>query len=126
MICDMIERIINTYFADLELVGSSQNGRDVLTLSPDKQPDIAIVDIMLQGESGLDILQPLKKKYPNVKILVYSGYLSLDAISMAVAGKADGVLDKAEGVDSLKIAISSLEAGGYYYNPDIIEQLQTA
>lgn len=58
MICDMIARNIETYFTELKLVGTSQNSRDVLNLSPDQQPDIAIVDIMLPGENGLDILMP--------------------------------------------------------------------
>ncbi len=126
MICDMIARIIDTYFPDIELVGTSQNGRDVLNLSPEQQPDIAIVDIMLPGENGLDILQPLKNKYSKIKVLIYSGFLTLDTISMAVAGRADGVLDKSEGVEALKIAITVMMAEGFYYNPEIIEQLQTA
>jgi len=122
----MIARIIDMYSPHLELVETSQNERDVLNSSPDQQPDITIVDIMLPSENGLDILQPLKNKYSKIKVLIYSGFLTLDTIGMTVAGRADGVLDKSQGVEALKIAIAVMMAEGYHYNPEIIEQLQTA
>ena len=39
---------------------ATQNERDILNSSPDQQPEITIVDIILPSENGLDILQPLQ------------------------------------------------------------------
>jgi len=36
------------------------------------QPDMAIVDISLQSDSGLDLVKTLRHRYPNLAILVLS------------------------------------------------------
>ena len=59
-----------------------------------ERPEIAIIDLRLGDESGLEIVRALKAAYPKMTVALMSGYLSVDATVMAVRAGADVVMAK--------------------------------
>jgi two-component system, response regulator RegA len=57
-------------------------------------PDVAIVDLRLGSESGLELLRELKRERPTIKVAVISGYLTIEAAVCAARLGADAVLSK--------------------------------
>ena len=60
------------------LVRTAGNCRDALRLLADWNPHVAILDIKLGAESGLDLLRQVSEEYPSVRTLLltaYSGYM---------------------------------------------------
>ena len=52
--------------------------------------DVAVVDLRLHAESGLDLVRDLKATFPNLRILLTSGFLNTEVTVAAVrAGAAD-------------------------------------
>ena len=76
----MITKVIDTYFDDIEVIGSNQNGQSGVGECVKLNPDLAIVDIRLPDVNGLEILHILKRRHPQMKVLIYSGILNLNAI----------------------------------------------
>jgi DNA-binding NarL/FixJ family response regulator len=54
-----------------------------------KQPDLIFVDLMLEGfgdpEPGVNFIEKVKKNYPQLRMLVFSGYPEPDAIKERLA-----------------------------------------
>jgi DNA-binding NarL/FixJ family response regulator len=56
----------------LESVGEAGSLPEALELLAAARPSIAIVDISLQGQSGLDLVRTIKAQYPETAVLVVS------------------------------------------------------
>ncbi len=119
----MITKVIDTYFDDIEVIGSNQNGQSGVGECVKLNPDLAIVDIRLPDVNGLEILHILKRRHPQMKVLIYSGILNLNAIKRAHQEMADGIIEKSEGIEELKAAIEAIVSGRSYYSPIVTEQL---
>ena len=59
-----------------------------------EEPDLAIVDLRLGTESGIDLVRDLKRDAPDLIVALCSGYLSVDIAVSAVRAGADVVLFK--------------------------------
>ena len=56
--------------------------------------DLAVVDMVMPGMSGLDLATELEREYPNVKILYISGYTDSIAMDVIARREPDAVLLK--------------------------------
>lgn len=63
------------------LAGSSAEALDKIEKSP---PDIIILDIMLDGMDGLEILDIVRHKYPNVYVILISGHDDFEYAQRAI------------------------------------------
>ncbi len=70
---------------------------------------MAILDINLNGESGVDLLDAMKAIDPNVPALMYTG-LDVDdnLVQKTLKGRAEGIVRKTESLGSLLTAIQRL------------------
>src|SRR5262245_16294168 len=58
--------------SNLELVYSTDQPYDLIRVIPRVKPDIVLIDLSLKGLSGLDVIDMIRKKRYNVKMLVFS------------------------------------------------------
>ena len=68
-----------------------------------EHPDVAIVDLKLGDESGLELVRALKAEHPDMTLALMSGFLTVDATVLAIRAGADVVIPKpCTGRDILK------------------------
>ena len=67
--------------------------------------DKAIVDLNLGGESGLNLIVPIKQRWPQADLLILTGYSSIATAVEAVKRGATDYLCKPAGVDELLTAL---------------------
>jgi len=72
---------------DVETAGSVTAGRAIATARP---PAFAVVDLRLDDGNGLDVVEVLREKRPDVRVVVLTGY---GAIATAVAAVKIGAVD---------------------------------
>ncbi|KKK79848.1 hypothetical protein LCGC14_2829400, partial [marine sediment metagenome] len=58
--------------SDLEVCGEAANAAEALRQVEANRPDIAVVDISLDGDNGIELTEQIRALYPDVKILVSS------------------------------------------------------
>jgi DNA-binding NtrC family response regulator len=71
-------------------VDSAGNGRDALRLVDDNAYDLVVLDIMMPGLDGLEVLQQLKEHHPEVDVIMVTG---LSQIQTAVKAMKLGAFD---------------------------------
>ncbi len=104
---------------DLKMCGEASTAQEALEEIPEKEPDLVVVDLSLDGMGGLELIKRITTRWPDVHTLVVSAHdESLYAERALIAG-AKGYLEKSE-VD-LKIieAIRRIFRGGFFVSEEI-------
>src|SRR6185436_13320106 len=60
--------------ADLRVCGQAENAVQALGLLESCKPDLAIVDVSLQGADGIELIKDMKARFPEIGVLVLSMY----------------------------------------------------
>jgi DNA-binding NarL/FixJ family response regulator len=68
---------------DLEVVGEAQTGAQVLPLIHQTNPDLVLLDLRLPDMNGLACLDSIRKRYPDVKVVVLSAFSDPEHIQAA-------------------------------------------
>jgi DNA-binding NarL/FixJ family response regulator len=68
---------------DLEIVGEAETGGQVLPMIHQTSPDLVLLDLRLPDMSGLACLDGIRKRYPEVKVVVLSAYSDTEHIQAA-------------------------------------------
>ncbi len=109
--------------SDMTVIAEATNGQEVYERIEAKKPDIVLLDISMPGESGLEVLEALKKDFPKLRVLILSMHpedrFALRAFKMGAAG----YITKESAVDELVQAIRKIVSGGRYISPSFAEKL---
>lgn len=104
---------------DLEVVGEASNGRDAIRSIADLSPDLAIMDLTMPGMNGIEAIAQIKRRYPQVRVLVLTLHRADEYIHESLKAGADGYILKDATHDELRVAIRSVLNGKTYLSPDI-------
>ena len=108
---------------DMEITGSYTNGKDLLKALPSISPDILLLDLHLQGQSGDEIAEIIKAKYENLKILALTNSDNLYELRNMIKKGANGYVLKTTSEDVLIEAIKTVFEGRLYIEPILKEKL---
>lgn len=87
------------------------------------QPQMAIVDLSLQSDSGLDLVRNLRQHYPGLAILVLSMHDEALFAERSLRAGANGYLMKLEATEHIMHAIREVLAGNIYLSTAMHERL---
>jgi len=106
-----------------EVVGEAGNGRDGLQLAGKLKPDIALVDISLPDQSGLELIRDILTSTPRTRILIVSVHSNIDYIVKAFQSGAFGYIVKVSAADKLLEGIEHVLKGDYYMDTAVSHQV---
>ena len=108
---------------DFKVVGQASNGIDALEMVEIHHPDVLIVDMMMPGLNGLEVIRRAKKSRPELRIIVLS-MQNIDAyVVEAFNLGASGYLLKDTGPAELIQAVKDVIEGRRFLSPAISERL---
>ena len=58
------------------------------------KPDFVFLDVKMPGDSGIDLLSGIKRDYPDIKVVMMSGYTSAETLEEAKRFGADAFIKK--------------------------------
>ncbi|MBG0767157.1 MAG: response regulator transcription factor [Spirochaetaceae bacterium] len=96
---------------------------EALSLLDKTEVDVALIDISLQQENGLELVKTLKTSKPEVQSIVVSMYDELIYASSALKAGARGYVMKQEAASSLLKAIDTVLKGKIYLSDDMRERI---
>ena len=105
--------------ADIQVVGEVARGDEVLAAARDAQPDVALLDIEMPGQSGLDAAAELREALPDCRIIILTTFGRPGYLSRAMRSGASGFLLKDAPADELAGAIRRAVAGERVVDPGL-------
>lgn len=118
------EGVINALrpFTQYTVVASVTNSAEAMYSIPVSIPDIAILDINMPGQNGIDLMHSIKSKWPHIKIMILSMYMPSAIKLLPEKEGIDAYVLKNSGTEVLLAALEELALGHTFYDPHI--QLQ--
>lgn len=103
---------------DLQLVASVETGQQALHCLDTELIRVAVLDLQLRDEDGFSILEAIRKRYPEVRVLMLSSHDGEAAIARALEMGARGYVTKSASAAILLNAIKTVAANGRFLSPD--------
>ncbi len=107
----------------MEVVGEATNGEQTLRLAEELAPDVVLLDIGMPGLDGIEITRQLKKKVPQIHVLILSVYEDESLLREAMRVGASGYIIKRAVQEELMAAIRAVSQGYMYIHPAITHLL---
>jgi DNA-binding NarL/FixJ family response regulator len=100
---------------DIELVGATTSGTQVLPLVRQTTPDVVLLDLRMPGMDGLRCLEGIRERHPAVKVIILSGSEEPDVIEAAFRRGAVGYILKRIDPADLAPVIRQVLDGNVFY-----------
>jgi DNA-binding NarL/FixJ family response regulator len=101
--------------ADMEVVGATSSGAQVLPLVRQTSPDVVLLDLRMPGVDGLRCLDLLRERHPDVKCIVLSGSEEPDVVEAAFRRGAAAYIVKRIDPADLAPTIRQVIDGNVFY-----------
>ena len=101
----------------LAVCGEANDGMELLELLKTTHPDLIILDISMPNLRGLEATEEIKRRYPEIKILLLTMHRKKSFVQLGLKAGADGFLLKEDADSELYRAIESLKQGEKYFSP---------
>lgn len=108
---------------EITVVGEASNGQQVLDQLDGKDWDVVVLDISMPKRDGLSTLAELKRKRPNLPVLMLSMHSEQQFGQKAIRAGADGFLTKYKAPEHLAEAIIKLTHGQKFFSPEMAKML---
>jgi DNA-binding NarL/FixJ family response regulator len=110
LVREWLANLINQQ-ADLMVCGEASNSQGALERLAAARPAIAVVDISLEGDSGIELIKEIKAAQPRVFVLVLSMHDELLYAERALRAGAEGYVMKREATGKVLQAIRCVLGG---------------
>ena len=107
----------------IEVMTEASNGVECLEKLEDIHPDVLLLDVNMPEKNGLEVLEEIKKKNYNVKVLILTVHNELEYLLKAIDIGVDGYILKDSESAELKKAIQAVLSGENYIQASLIPAL---
>jgi DNA-binding NarL/FixJ family response regulator len=112
-------RAILEGYPDIEVIGEAADGREAVTMAEALHPHVIVMDVNMPGLNGLEATDRIKRRVPDVRILILSMHANEEYVLQVLRSGASGYLLKDSATEELVAGIQAVYAGDAYLSPRI-------
>ncbi len=108
---------------DMEVVVDVEDGAEAIEAYRKHRPDVVVLDLRMQGMSGVETIRALRQEFGAVHVLIYSNYAKGEEVYQALRAGASGIVVKEMALERLLEAIRTVHAGEQYIPAQIASRI---
>jgi len=108
---------------DLMVCGDAEDSTQATTKIRKTQPDVALIDISLKNESGLELVKDLRSQFPQVALIVLSMHDEALYAERSLGAGAQGYVMKREASKNVLASIHRVLEGGVYVSATVASRM---
>ena len=109
-----------------DIVAEAARGDRAMDLARQPRPDVAVLDITMEGGSGLEIAALMRQALPATRVLILSMHDHSQYLLQAVMAGAHGYVLKDGQPGELREAVRAVYEGRTFYSPPVADKLTAA
>jgi DNA-binding NarL/FixJ family response regulator len=90
---------------DIEVIAEARDGVEAMRLIEETSPELVLLDLSMPHMDGLEVLAKLKKRAPQTRVVVFSGFVAGPLGRRAVALGAYDYVEKGAPAEELRRAV---------------------
>lgn len=122
---DGMTQMLKNKDSSFDFVCASDYESALETLKENRDIKIVILDLNLDGRSGLELIPELKKLSPDIAILIYTMFNDVIHVENSLLNGVNGYITKDATIDELTAAITTVAKGNSYFNKTATEMIQS-
>jgi two-component system, NarL family, invasion response regulator UvrY len=111
---------------DFAILGEAENSAQLFDRIEEQPWDVVVLDVVMPGQSGMDALQEIRRRQPDLPVLMLSVHSEQQFAVQALRAGANGYLSKTEAPAEVVRAIRKVVSGKKYVSAALAETLATA
>ena len=111
---------------DVKEVYQAADGQKSIDCLKSETVDVAILDVEMPNQTGLDVLEWVKANRPNIKVIIVTTFKRPGYFERAVKADVDAYVLKERSIADLMKTIRTVLAGKKEYSPELMEVLMTS
>ncbi len=104
---------------NLRVTGEGSSGADALELARKNDIDVLLMDISMPDQSGVDALKAIKARFPDLSVLILSGFPEAHYAATLLRQGASGYLNKECDPEEIIQAIETVSMGRKYISQTV-------
>jgi two-component system response regulator NreC len=111
---------------DFAVVGEAADGLETIRVVERLRPDVLVLDLLMPGLSGLDVLPVVRQRSPDTRVVVFSMYANEDFVLQAFKNGATGYVLKGCDPAHTVEAVRQAAAGQRFLSPELTDRAYDA
>lgn len=103
--------------AGFEVVGTAENALAGVEVAKKHQPDLIVLDVLMPGISGLEVVEKLYAAAPDAKVVLLTSSESEEDLLRAIKAGSVGYINKTTPLPELVVAMQNVMTGGAVISP---------
>lgn len=111
---------------DLEVVAQAGSGAEALAAARKHHPDVAVLDLQMPDQDGIEIAQALSAACPDCVCMIVTSHGRPGHLKAALTAGVRGFLPKTVSASVLSSVVRTVAAGGRYVDPELAAEAMSA
>jgi DNA-binding NarL/FixJ family response regulator len=120
-VCASLKTILSAD-AEIDVIATGKSGEEAVSLYESLRPDVMLMDIRMEGMSGLEAGERILKEHPDARILFLTTFADNEYIVKALKIGAKGYLIK-QNADAVAPAIKAVVSGQSVFGDEVSAKL---
>ncbi len=101
----------------LDVVATTGDGRDAVSLLTKLRPDVAVIESVLPGLNGADVIRIVRADHPGIAVIAIAPHADWDAVTRSMRAGAAAYVLADGGLDELRKAFDAVAMRRVYMSP---------
>ncbi len=110
-------------YPQYEVISEASSANEVIQQVDKLDPDIILMDIRLPGKSGIEACEEIKKKKPDIKIIMLTSYAEDEMLFSAIKSGASGYVLKQINSQGLIKSLEAVARGDASLDPAVTQRV---
>jgi len=124
-VCDLVSEMVQSHPRCVS-VGTASDGLSAIELALRLKPDILVLDVIMPGVGGIEILRRLGGSLPAMKVLIFSGKQEPHIVRALMQAGIHGFVNKNGPLSELRKALEAIALGNTWFNEDFSRTVRQA
>lgn len=124
---EMVRIGISSYLStqeDISVIGEAASGREGIAKAEELNPDVILMDLVMDDMNGIEATQHIKQKHPSVKIVMLTSFIEDNEVYQALDAGVDSYILKTTSADDIAEAIRKTFNKESVFEPEVLVKMR--